>query len=137
MDWSTVKYFKPEEFGDTEAQDNIHSTLVWLLDKFREVVGRPIKIHEAWAKSGHSANSYHYKGEAVDLHIEGLSLWEQFFAALKFGVWRGIGIYPFWHDKGLHLDIRKQDMPIIWYEDHKGNYIYNPDKDFYKLLMDI
>ena len=120
MDWSIIKHFKQEEFG--EGTENLDQNLIWLLDEFRDAIGKPIKIHCAWAKSGHSPNSYHYKGQAVDCHIEGLSLQDQFMYALRFGAWKGIGIYPLWKNPGLHLDIRKTPLAVMWWQNIAGLY---------------
>ena len=122
IDWSSIKYFTPPEFGNEEAQKNVNSTLVWLIDDFRKAIMKPIKIHEAWALTGHLPTGYHPKGEAVDCHIEGLSIWEQFFLALRFGAFKGIGIYPYWNNQGLHLDIRKENLITLWWCDRNKKY---------------
>ena len=120
MDWGIIKHFKKKEFG--EGVENLDSNLIWLLDEFRKAVGYPIKIHCAWATNGHSPNSYHYKGQAIDCHIEELSLQDQFMYALRFGAWKGIGIYPLWNNPGLHLDIRKAPLTVMWWQDVTGSY---------------
>ena len=122
MDWTSLKHFKPEEFGNEEAVSHLDYNLVWLIDEFRDAVGKPFKIHCSWASAGHAEKGYHPKGQALDGHFEGLSLKEQFFLALKFGAFKGIGLYPCWHNPGLHLDIRKEPLAKIWWQDKAGKY---------------
>lgn len=105
IDWSKIRWFSPEEnWGDIFK---IHPQLVELLDRMREYAGRPIIIHEAYATSGHSPNSYHYLGMAADCHIKGLNVIDQYLIAERFP-WGGIGVYgrDVWNRPGLHVDVR-------------------------------
>lgn len=111
-----IRHFDPEEFTTwpgISPNERIRTTLDYMnpllglkLDALREYVGKPIIIHEGYAESGHSENSAHYFGNAVDLHIEGLNLIEQYLVAERF-LWGGLGLYPEWNTPGLHLDIRE------------------------------
>tara|TARA_Y100000310_G_C20635866_1_gene791119 strand:- start:358 stop:777 length:420 start_codon:yes stop_codon:yes gene_type:complete len=113
--WSVIKYFSvAEAWGDPHKMD---IDLILALDKLREAADKPIIIHGGYAESGHSENSYHYRGMAADLHIEGYSLLDQFLLAERQGVFGGIGVYPFpeWNNPGLHLDVRKSyQKPVRW-----------------------
>ena len=102
----------------------MHPDVIYLMDAMREYAGIPCIIHEAYAASGHSPKSYHYKGLAIDFHFEGLSLLEQFLISQRFA-WGGIGLYPFWARPGLHVDMRPLGLfqpGARWWRDEKGVY---------------
>jgi len=106
--WERIKFFKKtEKWGDWTK---LHAELVFLLDAFRLYVGKSVIIHNAYSAAGHSDDSYHYLGMAVDLHVKGLSLVDQFIAASRFDGFNGIGLYPDWTNPGLHLDIRPHKL---------------------------
>jgi len=122
-DWERVKWFSPEEnWGDPYR---IYKKLIFMLDAMRDFAGVRVIIHCAYETSGHSPNSYHYKGMAVDLHFEGLNLLDQFIIASRWD-FGGIGVYPFWKNPGLHVDIRpipeKYTKEARWWRDAAGKY---------------
>jgi hypothetical protein len=122
--WDSIKFFKKtEDWGDWTK---LHVDLILGLDAFRNFVNKPIIIHCAYSISGHSDNSYHYKGMAVDLHVKDLSLVDQFLAVSRFDVFNGIGLYTDWEHPGLHLDIRplkcRFDYDARWLRAH-GVYL--------------
>lgn len=101
--WETIHFFRPEEnFGDPTRMSY---QLLITLDNFRGYIDVPIIIHCGYETDGHSENSYHYKGMAVDCHAKGIDLYDFYFAATRFQ-FNGIGIYPWWNSPGLHLDVR-------------------------------
>jgi hypothetical protein len=94
---------------------------VWLLCAVRQMYrarydpDATFVVHVGYAAGGHSENSYHYKGMAVDFHIKTkLTFSEQVGAIeailVEFGVHllTGLGIYPDWNSPGFHLDKRGQ-----------------------------
>ena len=115
MIWDSLKYFtKNEKWGDP---DKMNPALLLLLDRLRETIGKPFVIHCGYESDGHSTASQHYKGNAVDFHIEGLPLTEAnrlLLAALhtiqiagrQAHEVCGLGIYPDWNNPGFHLDVR-------------------------------
>ena len=108
--WKKIRYFTPdEEWGNA---GKVNPYLIIALDELRHKVGSPIIVHCAYSTSGHSKNSMHYEGKAVDFHIKGMSLVDQYLAAEKIGLFNGIGVYPFWNNPGLHIDIRTK--PARW-----------------------
>jgi uncharacterized protein YcbK (DUF882 family) len=121
--WKQIKYFSPQEnFGDPSKMD---FRLIWLLDRLREAIDEPIIIHCGYETSGHSENSYHYKGRAVDFHFK-KSEWLNFKDLTKLvrNHWYwvgGIGVYPHWRQKGFHVDTGR---PRVWEKDLNGNYIH-------------
>jgi len=105
-DWKDIKHFSPNEnWGDWTK---IAKELIFALDALRDYMGIPIYINCGYATSGHSPNSYHYKGMAVDVHCS-LSALDFFLKAERFNKFNGIGIYPDWYKPGLHLDIRPKE----------------------------
>lgn len=112
VDWTKIKYFSAKDnWGDVSKVD---SRLIYLLDEFRAFVGQPFIIHCAYERSGHTPNSQHYVGKAVDGHFKNLNWLDQYLMALKFGKFRGIGVYPDWNNPGLHLDIRDAEYTATW-----------------------
>jgi len=100
--WKKLKYFTPDEaWGDPDKMD---SHLLFYLDGLRKFIKHKIIIH-CGTQGAHCRNSYHYQGLAVDCHAEDISLLAFYLASERFP-FGGIGIYPTWHNKGLHLDIR-------------------------------
>jgi len=121
IDWSKSKYFKKNEnWGESTKMSPI---LIDMLNEFREFVDKPIIIHCGYSTDGHSTNSYHYRGLAVDLHIQNIHYIEQLVLAMQYKKFNGIGVYPYWNSPGLHLDIRDTSS-IIWYQDNKKRYHY-------------
>jgi uncharacterized protein YcbK (DUF882 family) len=120
-----LKHFKPAEFKSPEKMDH------WFLrqlDQWRDITLKSCNftITESYAKDGHSEDSYHYKGQAVDGYIsfqgKRLSTVEQFILAMR-SPFHGIGIYT-WSPNGcfLHLDCRPTFERKIWVCEKKGTY---------------
>lgn len=106
--WKEVApYFRPfstsDKWGHPERMD---PTLVSELHALRVYVGKPIHIHCGWAARD---TGWHPLGCAVDIHIEGLSVIDQFLVASRFDAFNGIGVYgkDVWtRTPGIHLDTR-------------------------------
>lgn len=102
-EWNQIEFFSPDEkWGDPTKMS---FQLLRLLDALRRYCGLEILIHNGYATEGHSEHSQHYVGRAADLHIQGLTLINQYILAEQFD-FSGIGLYPFWNNPGLHLDVR-------------------------------
>lgn len=124
--WKAIEdYFSPEEFG-VEAYNNMDDSFLIKLYKFRVAMGNPMIIHEGYATSGHSPNSYHYRGRAVDFHFRQSNpvfIRRLVVAAVRCGLY-GIGIYPYWVTPGFHLDDRHPNKFQMWKRNKNGIYIY-------------
>ncbi len=122
--WDEIVHFRREEWG--QDPDRVAPRLVSLLDAVRQTAGVPVIIHTAWSASGHAAQSYHYKGEAVDFRFGGaLSPVDAFtiLAAFPFG---GVGFYPEWSPQpGWHVDLRPGPRRLFWVGT-AGRYRYGP-----------
>ena len=118
--WDKLKHFSPaENWGNS---NKINGFLLFLLDEITEEVKKysrenhkknsPCIIHCAYETSGHSPNSQHYQGNAVDFHFKNISTkkaYEIICEVLKKNQTEnfvGLGIYPDWHNPGFHLDTR-------------------------------
>ena len=126
--WDRITHYKREEWK--YDPDKVDARLVQLVDEFTEYVKAEYGkkafgvIHVAWEADGHTADSQHYAGLAVDLHFAGVSLLDQFLAATRFP-FTGIGVYPYWNNPGLHLDCRvltDTNMGARWWRDRDGQY---------------
>lgn len=103
LDWCDIKHFKPSEFSEPNKMD-YH--FINRLDKFREMVDKPIIIHSSYRND---PKSKHYEGIAVDMHIVGVDLMDMFLLAEKSDLFKGIGVYPNWNNAGLHIDMRRTE----------------------------
>lgn len=116
--------FIEEDFSGFEHMDKF---FLGMLDEFATQLDKKINIHAAAKTAGHTSNSLHYKRpcSAVDLSCPDLHLSELLRLAQAFQykgtVFTGIGIYPYWNNPGLHLDLRSR--PIKWIRDFAGNYL--------------
>lgn len=96
--------------------------------------GATIEVHSDWDLPGsHSAESQHYSGNAIDLHVNGMGLLEQWIAASRVMSVRGLGGYPFWHSRGLHLDCRPVATRALWWKNGDKKYD-RPMTEFFKLV---
>lgn len=136
LDENTIKFkgdsYKVKHFSKNEKNDlgkncwgdpeKINPRLIYLLDQFREYLNRPVRINYG-TQGSHSPNSQHYLGNAVDLYVPELSWKEQFLAAVRFP-FTGLGVYPFWNNPGLHLDVRslQTGKKAMWWRDKNKQY---------------
>jgi len=109
------RYFKQREYtckcpGLCDHSMVLSDALLVALDKLRVKIGKPIIINsgvrcKAWNKAvGGTTNSYHMRGIAVDIKVEGMSQKDLAKAAstIKEFANGGIGTYKSW----VHLDVR-------------------------------
>lgn len=127
-DWTRVKNFERKEWR--MKPDLVSSELIYLVDDLTTYLKeknshQPVCIiHVAYENTGHSEDSEHYRGLAVDLHFNGLTLIEQYLAAERFP-FTGIGVYPYWNQLGLHLDVRELKTPYgaRWGKSKEDEYV--------------
>lgn len=124
LEGKEVKFFNPEEFEDI---GRMWAPLIWELDRLREFLGTPIRLHETnplpSPASSHVPDSRHFHGRAVDCSVKGLALWDFFLAATRFQ-FTGIGVYPAWNSPGLHLEMGYdlKEIRKYWWRDADGVY---------------
>jgi hypothetical protein len=95
-----------------------------------------IEIHSDWnvpGTGGHVTESQHFSGNALDLHIEGLTLLQQWVVASRVPSIRGLGGYPSWASPGIHADCRQTPERALWWRDASGSYDH-PMDEFFKLV---
>jgi hypothetical protein len=113
------RYFSESDknFGNITK---INGFLLNILDPLREFVGLPMGINAGYAPgTGHTSNSQHYVGNAIDFHFSKdpktglfISYRQQIDKVLGFLIDYqiadrcGFGIYPTWNTPGFHLDCR-------------------------------
>ncbi len=128
-DFVTVRHFTPDEWQPIEG---LSPALVHAVDDWRDWHGVETIIHDAVDLVGHVNGTEHATGLAVDLHLVGLSVWDQWLLAERWPAFRGIGVYPFtrsvlypagWVHPGLHVDIRDTAARARWYRDGTGQYL--------------
>ena len=99
-DWKAIEFFNKSEFNQP---DKMKYHFINRLDQFRKSINKPIIIHSSYRVGD---PGYHGSGEAVDVHIVGISLLCAYTLASESGLFGGIGVYPGWNNPGLHLDMR-------------------------------
>jgi hypothetical protein len=55
-----------------------------------------------------------------------MSLVDAYLAVEKLGLFNGVGLYPFWNNPGLHVDLRQK--PARWGRNAAGIYVALNDK---------
>ncbi len=53
------------------------------------------------------------------------ALFETYLRIERLNIWTGIGVYPFWRNKGFHLDLRPRGHTAYgarWFRDQHGRY---------------
>ncbi len=139
-----MRYFKKSEF--VKDPDRLHPQIMPLMDDLRHLAGVPIHVHVAWNDGGHSKNSYHYKGMAVDFHFgkgnDGIrrTPLEQLACIRSISEFCGIGFYPWWNAPGWHVDIRPPatpGKPLYWISSREGKYQYDREALIYGLRNKI
>ena len=128
---SLTEHFKVKEFACRDGSDYvpIDLDLVYKLEEIRQHFGKPIFITSAFRtesynkKIGGASSSYHTKGMAFDIVVQGVSPFDV--AHFAQGLWiMGIGCYK--DDGFVHIDGRSQKA--FWYNqsvkatDTFGNY---------------
>ena len=122
---------KPTEFG-RGAYENMQDDFLLSLYKFRVAMDTPMILHVGYATKGHSRNSYHYQGRAIDFRFKynPVPTRKIIVTAIKCGL-HGIGFYPHWtpYPGGMHLDNRTAGGFNVWSRSKKGIYTYTfPNK---------
>lgn len=114
--WNMIEGFTPKE--DWGSAENMNGFTLMLLSFLRKRIREKdpearVYIHAGFARDGHSKNSQHYKGNAVDFHfVTSMSypLQIQFMLdslkELQVHNKVGFGIYPDWNSPGFHIDDR-------------------------------
>lgn len=108
-----MTFFKDSEFKNRAKMDQ-HT--IDCLEYFRGDIGIPITLTSDYADDGHSTNSWHYKGKAIDGAMNA-PLWSFVSKAMRAG-FTGIGVYlvkvaGVFVVKYFHLDTR-DTAPQFW-----------------------
>lgn len=113
-----LRYFDESEFTDMSKLD---IGLLRSIDDYRHLCGKPFIVHSDYREG--DGSSQHHLGKAIDGHVKGLNLVDQYFLAERSGLFKGIGLYPCWNSPGLHLDVR-DGLPARWicYSDVNGQH---------------
>ena len=129
--WENTPDFSPKEFGTT----GMSKILIYTLQDMRNYTGRRTFIHSAYRPGN---KGYHPLKMAVDLHIEGLHVIDQYLIAERFDEFNGIGVYPNWNKPGLHLDVRpksKLEIDSRWGCFEPRNYV-KLDYEFFRKVVE-
>lgn len=134
VQWSKVKFFRPEEFG--EHSEQIDPRLVYALDELRLQTGKRIIITRSHDPRANKTSQHRGFG-AVDIAFPGTPPWKGFdllVTALRIEAFKGFGLYSDWRFEGepcagLHLDLRVSPGRVMWLgrrESAGGNNAYKP-----------
>ena len=105
-------HFKVSEFACKDGSDEVlvDDLLVSLLELLRTQVKKPIKVVSGYrteaynTKCGGAKSSYHMKGQAADIAVDGVNTTVLGMLATEIG-FSGVGVYDSW----VHCDTR--DIP--------------------------
>lgn len=117
--WSWLTHVSIDDnWGDPSKMDY---SVILGIEQLSEYTGKKVVIHCGYEKR---SSGFHPQGLAVDLHIEGMSLFDQFVVASRFLRFTGIGVYPWWNNPGLHVDCRPVGYRrSYWASTAKGVYV--------------
>ena len=108
--WTQTRYFKRSEaWGDPSK---MNGGLILSLDLIRHYFDVPFVVHCGYEVDGHSKDSQHYLGNAVDFHVKHMSFRDscrkliQTVKYLQLSNFIGLGFYPEWNNPGFHIDLR-------------------------------
>ncbi len=114
--WDYIKGFSREEkWGEPDKMNGLTLLLLSAVRKsIRELDPNAyIVIHAGYATKGHTSNSQHYHGNAVDFHIVTVIPYDiqvgyvlNILKELQVFDKVGFGIYPDWRSPGFHIDCR-------------------------------
>jgi hypothetical protein len=110
-EWANIRNFNPDTPGIGDS-DKIRIEIMRPLDAFADWLaarGHRFVIHCAYEAR---ETGYHPHGVAVDGHIPGMSVVDQYLAAERFDDFNGIGVYPDWNNPGLHIDARPKAFKL-------------------------
>jgi len=98
--WSVIRE-KPEVLQPVILR------LINALDELDSLLEGALVIHCLY-DADRQNGSYHLRGMAADVHIQGLHPIDQFLYVERQQLFTGIGIYgsDVWHNPGLHVDLR-------------------------------
>lgn len=111
-------YFTPEECG--QGMEMAFMLKVLML---RKALDTPMHIISGYCTSGHSKNSYHYKGRALDFWTK-YSPRKTLRIIDRLGLFNGVGLYPWSNPDTFHIDDRGNGRYQRWLSPKKGKYIY-------------
>ena len=104
--WSTYRERSPDV-------PKLSRRLVALVDALDEHVRGKLVVHRTWDGAG--TTGQHPQGTALDGHIEGVDILNQFLIVSRFP-WGGLGLYgpDVWHHPGFHVDVRDALPQARW-----------------------
>ena len=118
--WDVTDHFNWDEDWGDPYKIRVH--LIYYLDAFRKAIHpNKLLVHCGWEIRD---SGYHPSGCAVDLHCPTIPYNDLAYLAMQYPFW-GIGLYPFWNNPGLHLDVRPLGLDCkreLWWRDEKGKY---------------
>jgi len=116
--WDYLEHFSHREnWGDP---DKVSGLILLPVNAIRDYCGWEFFVHVAYDLSGHTIDSYHYKGLAIDGHFDPLIPFdiqiikvEEALRDLQLDDYMGVGLYPTWENlrtheplPGFHFDAR-------------------------------
>lgn len=126
--WRTIHHLdRNANWGDPAK---MNYAVVKALDSFCAYLGKKVIIHCGFETRG---SGCHPRGIAIDMHVEGMHIVDQFIAASRFDAFNGIGVYLWWNNPGLHVDTRlnRFEHDARWGSVARGEYVAL-DKAFFE-----
>ena len=118
---SWVRFFP--YFTADECGQGMKETFMLKVLMLRKALDTPMHITAGYCTTGHSKNSYHYKGRAIDFWTI-LSPRKVMRVIDRLSLFGGVGYYWWGSHKGFHIDDRGNGLYNRWVSLKRGEYIY-------------
>lgn len=129
------EHFNHRDFScgcpECKGEYKIHLGLVGILEQIGSHFRKKVRILSAyWCDAYHEKldkprKSFHTKGKAAHIKLDGVSLQDIFKYAETIPELKGIGLYP--KEDFVHIDTR-QDNPAKWVKEGNSYVSLTPDK---------
>lgn len=125
----------------TNPPPEVDPSLIRMLDRIDNYCGGKLFIHRLHDPHA-SQSSQHYWGRAADVHIETMTVLDQYVLVERFHP-MGLGVYPkdVWTiTPGLHIDVRPVDIGRRWAyvgDGNGGRRMVAISADFFRHVLEL
>lgn len=104
-DWAKIRHFTQAEFTATGAKpEEVEFEALSMLDKFRELLGCGVYLHENGVTTGEHSSPGHAAGRAFDCYLKDKRNFRAVLGAAVKAGFTAIGVYWNGHAYSFHLE---------------------------------